>query len=56
MKKWFHVLGAVGLAALSAAVPAVSDTVAAHPRVSSALLLAYAVLGNLLKSPLKSQE
>jgi len=53
MSKWWHVLASIGLAALSAAIPPIQGVIMAHPVVVSILGAAWAILGNLLQSPVK---
>ena len=56
MSKWLHILGSVGIAAAAVVIPAVSQVVAAHPTVSTGLGVVYAIVGNLLQSPLRPSK
>lgn len=55
MKNWWHVLASVGMAALGVALPPIGVAVAAHPVVTTVLGTIWAILGNLLPSPVKPQ-
>jgi hypothetical protein len=52
MTKWWHIIATAGMAAASVVVPGVGAIVVAHPAVSTVLAGIWAVLGNLLQSPL----
>jgi len=52
MSKWWHVLATIGMAAAVAAVPGIQTALSGHVVVTSILGGVWAVLGNLLQSPL----
>lgn len=51
MKNWLHVLASAGLGALAIATPAIHTAISSHTIVTTILGVAWAVLGNLLPSP-----
>lgn len=51
MSKFWHILGSIGIAAVSVAIPEVRAVLLNHHIISTVLGTTWAVLGNLLPSP-----
>lgn len=56
MSKFWHILASVGIAAIGVVVPQVSTIIASHAKVTLVLGSIWAILGNVLKSPVASQQ
>lgn len=56
MSKFWHIMASIGIAAIGVAVPQVGAVVASHAKVTMVLGSIWAILGNVLKSPLPSQQ
>lgn len=55
MSKYWHILATIGLAAVSAVTPGIQGALSSHTIVATALAAAWAILGNILQSPMPAK-
>jgi hypothetical protein len=55
MSKYWHILATIGLAAVSVITPSLQGLLASHTIIATVLASGWAILGNILKSPVASQ-
>jgi hypothetical protein len=56
MTKFWHIFGSVGLAAAGVLIPTVQHVIANNPAVVTALGAVWAIIGNLLQSPVPKSQ